>query len=247
MLGGDGGDELFRARLQLVADLLRCAHPLRAVSLARELPGAGDSPSAPGDRQGHPIRSARRLARRARFDRLGRRAARRGLPGWLLAPSARDLLESERPGAWMALEGPRWWSYGAHGLTRGIEEIGIFEHQRLRARMAGLQARHPLFDLDLMATILELPARMSFDAHLNRPILRAAMQGMLPAAVRLRPAKAWFDSLIIDSLTGPDAASVRALLSSRSAELRSYAAMDQVIAMFDRGPGEGAARFAGCT
>ncbi len=44
-LGGDGGDELFGARSYLLADRLRAGHPLQAVALARELPGAGDRPA----------------------------------------------------------------------------------------------------------------------------------------------------------------------------------------------------------
>jgi asparagine synthase (glutamine-hydrolysing) len=241
-LGGDGGDELFGARAQLMADLLRAGHPLRATSLARELPGAGASPSR------------RAIARvlgsmlpdalpAALGDPSQRIALRRQLPPWLLAASARELLASERPSAWTALDGPRWWSHAAYGLTRGVEEIGIFEHQRLRARLAGVEARHPLFDLDLMQLMLAQPPRLSFDPHLNRPLLRGAMQGLLPDSVRLRPGKAWFDSLIVDSLVGPDAGAVRALLGSPSAELRAFAAMDSVIEMLDRGPGEGSERF----
>lgn len=242
-LGGDGGDELFGARAQLIADLLRAGHPLRAASLARELPGAGASPSRRAI--AGVLRSMLPDALPAAVgDPLQRIALCRQLPRWLLPASARELLASERPSAWMALDGPRWWSHAAYGLTRGVEEIGIFEHQRLRARLAGVEARHPLFDLDLLQLMLAQPPRLSFDPHLNRPLLRGAMQGLLPDSVRLRPGKAWFDSLIIDSLTGPDAGAVRALLGSPSAELRAYAAMDSLIEMLDRGPGQGGERFA---
>lgn len=44
-LGGDGGDELFAVRSYLLADRLRAGHPLQALDLARELPGAGDRPA----------------------------------------------------------------------------------------------------------------------------------------------------------------------------------------------------------
>jgi hypothetical protein len=44
--------------------------------------------------------------------------------------------------------------------------------------------------------------------------------------VRLRPAKAWFDSLIVDCLAGDDGAAVRGLLSDPRAELRAYVDQD---------------------
>ncbi len=45
------------------------------------------------------------------------------------------------------------------------------------------------------------------------------MAGLLPDAVRLRPEKARFESLIVDCLTGPDGAAVRRLLTDPEAEL----------------------------
>jgi asparagine synthase (glutamine-hydrolysing) len=240
-LGGDGGDELFGVRAQLLADLLRGAHPLRALALARRLPGAPPSARA----------AARVLARHAlpdaappRLLELGARAGRgRELPSWLLGSTARALLESDDPHAWMRLDGPRWWAYAAHGLTCGLEERGIFEHQRLRAAGVGLVARHPLLDLDLVELVLALPPRASFDAELNRPLLRRAIAGRLPDAVRLRARKAWFDALILDSLCVADAAGVRALLTGPRTELGAYVDLDGVRAMLDSGPPEGAGRF----
>jgi asparagine synthase (glutamine-hydrolysing) len=221
-LGGDGGDELLGARVHLLADRLRAGHPLEAVRLAHELPGAGD-------------RLARRELARVmanvaftgalpyRLHVLARRPlARREAPRWLRPQAARDLRDSEDPLAWKRMDGPRWWAETAHGLTRGVEEIGVFEHQRRRAATAGLEARHPLFDLDLVELCLRLPPLATFDRYRNRPVLRAAMTGLLPDAVRLRPQKALFDSVLFDGLTGPDEAIVRSLLSDPGAELRAY-------------------------
>jgi len=39
------------------------------------------------------------------------------------------------------------------------------------------------------------------------------MQGLLPDSVRLRPQKAWFDSVIVDTLAGPDGKAIRGLLT----------------------------------
>ena len=221
-LGGDGGDELFGARAYLLADRLRAGHPFQAVGLARELPGAGDRPAR---RQVAGMVGSMAVAGALPYrlhEILRGPFAGRDAPGWLRPEVTRDLLDSDDPLAWKRLDGPRWWANIAHGLTRGIEETGVFEHQRRRAALAGLEARHPLFDLDLVELGLRQPPLATFDRYRNRPVLRTAMAGLLPDAVRLRPGKAWFDSLIVDCLAGPDRAAVAGLLSDRSAELRAY-------------------------
>jgi asparagine synthase (glutamine-hydrolysing) len=221
-LGGDGGDELFGARSHLLADRLRAGHPLQTVKLARELPGAGDHP---------PRREVARIAANMAVagalpyrlhEALRRPSVRRDAPGWLRPILARDLLASEDPLAWKRLDGPRWWADIAYGLTRGIEETGVFAHQRRRAASAGLEARHPLFDLDMVELGLRLPPLATFDRYRNRPVLRRSMAGLLPDSVRLRPGKAWFDSLLVDCLTGSDGISAHKLLTDPKAELRAY-------------------------
>ncbi|HEX5852144.1 MAG TPA: asparagine synthase-related protein [Solirubrobacteraceae bacterium] len=222
-LGGDGGDELFGARSHLSADRVRAGHPLQALALVRELPGAGDHP---------PRREVARIfANTALTGALPYRLhemlpqrlhARSDTREWLRPELARDLRHSDDPLAWKRLDGPRWWAGVAHGLTRGVEETGVFEHQRRRAASAGLQARHPLFDLELVELGLRLPPTSTFDRHRSRPVLRAAMAGLLPDSVRLRPQKALFDSLLIDCLAGADGLLARELLSDPRAELRAY-------------------------
>lgn len=222
MLGGDGGDELFGTRVYLLADHLRAGHPRQSLRLARELPGAGDGP---------PLRELLRVAADLALggatpygphNALRRVSSMRRLPPWLTSSSARELLASEDPLAWKRLDGPRWWAHAAHGLTGEIERAGIFEMNRHRAALAGLQARHPLLDLDLVETVLRQPAARTFDRHRNRPMLRAGMAGLLPDAVRLRGRKALFDPLIVETLAGPDGAAVQRLLFDPRAELGAY-------------------------
>jgi asparagine synthase (glutamine-hydrolysing) len=244
LLGGDGGDELFGAQTGLIADAVRSGHPLRSLSLARELPGAGDRPGA---RQllrvwmqlGLPAASPAWAARAAQAARPGR-----GLPGWIRADCARAVTASDDSSVWRELDGPRWWAQAAHGLTRGIEERGIFEHQRLRAAMAGVQARHPLLDTELLELMLTLPPELSFDRHLSRPLLRDAMAGMLPDSVRLRARKAWFDELVIDAMTSADATAIRALLCAPDAEIGSWVDLPAARTMLECGPPPGGGRFA---
>jgi asparagine synthase (glutamine-hydrolysing) len=228
MLGGDGGDELFGVRVWLLADLLRTGHPRQAVALAHELPGFGDRP---------PRRAVAGVLRRFGLagmlpyippGPLRRRFTRRDAPDWMRPATTRDLIESDDPLAWKRLDGPRWWANVAHVLTRGVEEAGVFEDHRHRATVAGIEARHPLFDLDLLELGLRQPTSATFDRYLDRPVMRTSMEGLLPDAVRLRPRKALFDSLLVDSLAGPDHAAVRELLSDPRAELRAYVDIEAV-------------------
>jgi asparagine synthase (glutamine-hydrolysing) len=222
ILGGDGGDELFAVRAYLLADRLRAGHPFDAAALVGQLPGASGGPT-----RRERLRMAYELAVLGALpyglhERARRVAARSSAPEWLLPGSARDLRDSQDPLAWKRLDGPRWWAHAAHGLTRGIEESGVFEHHRRRSESAGVETRLPLLDFDLIELGLRLPPRASFDPQRNRPLLRGAMSGALPEAVRTRPQKALFDSLLIDGLAGADRQIVHRLLKDRRCELAAY-------------------------
>ena len=70
------------------------------------------------------------------------------------------------------------------------------------------------------------------------------MAGLLPDSVRLRPQKAWFDSVIVDTLAGPDGKAVRRLLTGPDTELRAYADLGAVHSeLFSREPGAGSTPF----
>jgi asparagine synthase (glutamine-hydrolysing) len=222
MLDGDGGDELFGPRSYLLADQLLAGRPGQVLELARRLPGA--------DRVGRRAKAATigRLLFEAALPhgpqmRLRGLSGRRVAPSWLLRPTLADLAGSDDPAPWKLLDGPRWWASAAHGIAYGIEGAGVFEHQRRRAALAGLEARHPMLDLDLVELCLRQPPQATLDPRFNRPVLRAAMAGLLPDSVRLRPAKALFESLIVSSFDGPDGAAVRAILTDPGAELGAYA------------------------
>ncbi|MCW2988725.1 MAG: asparagine synthetase [Solirubrobacterales bacterium] len=221
VLGGDGGDELFGPRVYALADELRAGHPRRVLKLARRLPGAGPHV---GRRE-----EATMIARLALGGAVPPRPAGRrlplttgGAPPWLSRRSAAELIHSDDPDAWKRLQGPRWWAQVAYGISSGIEATGVFEHQRRRAAMAGVEARHPMLDLDLIELCLRQPPEQTLDPRFSRPVLRAAMAGLVPDSVRLRPEKALFESLIVSSLTGPDAGAVRAILTAPDAEIGAY-------------------------
>ena len=222
MLDGSGGDELFGPHAYLLADRLRAGRPFQALGLVRELPLAGSQ----GSRR-EKARIVRSLALAGALPYGPHNAAQASLikreaPQWLLPRTVRDLVESDDPLAWKRLDGPRWWAHTAHAVAYGIEETGVFENQRRWASLAGLEPRHPMLDLDLVELSLRQPPEATFDRRFNRPVLRAAMAGLLPDSVRLRPGKAWFESLIVDCLVGSDGAAVRRVLTDPGAELGAY-------------------------
>jgi asparagine synthase (glutamine-hydrolysing) len=222
MLGGDGGDELFGARLGLLADQLRAGRLRRALVLTRELPGAGARPSRRELARAFAEFGALGALPRALHEPARRISDRRAAPHWLRPRLSRALAESADPYAWKRYDGPRWWSSAAHVLTRGVEEAGLFEEHRRRAATAGVQARHPLYDLDVLELALAQQPQATFDRERDRPVLRASMQGVVPDAVRLRGRKARFDSLLVDSLAGSDLQGVRSLLADPRAELGAF-------------------------
>ena len=224
ILGGDGGDELFAVRGYLLADRLREGHPREALALVDELPGAA---ARPGRR--------RRVGMAYEMAILGALPER--LHGWARArsPQARGAVvaaagpRARPPGLARtigveaagrpAMVGPR--GARAHARHRGERRLRAPDDRR-RSELAGLEARHPLLDFDLVELCLSLAPLASFDPHANRPLLRAAMAGVLPDAVRRRPRKALFDTLLVDCLEGPDYAVIRRLLEDPRCELRAY-------------------------
>jgi asparagine synthase (glutamine-hydrolysing) len=221
MLGGDGGDEVFAPRSYLLADALRAGQPRRVLRLARRLPGSGPHV---GRR-----REAAMVARLALAGALPPRpagwalpGADGGLPDYPTGATRRRLRRSDDPDGWKRLDGPRWWAAAAHGIVYGIEAAGVYEHQRRLARLGGVEARHPMLDLDLVELALRQPPEQTLDPRFTRPVLRGAMAGLVPDSVRLRPQKALFESLIASTLRGPDGAAVKEILTAPDAEIGAY-------------------------
>lgn len=221
MLGGDGGDEVFAPRGYALADAMRRGQPRRALRLARRLPGAGPH-----------VGRRREAAMVARLGLMGAMPARPagwpplwggdGVPAYLTRSTRRRLRRSDDPDGWKRLGGPRWWANAAHGIVYGIEATGVYEHQRRLGRLAGLETRHPMLDLDLVELALRQPPEQTLDPRFTRPVLREAMTGLLPDSVRLRPQKALFESLIVATLRGPDRAAVEQILTAPGAEIGAY-------------------------
>lgn len=229
MLDGEGGDLLFMPVHALMADRIAHGRLTSAMRLARRLPGAGDSPRR---------EVTRRLVREngirgavpARVHEALRSMRGRGpeAPPWLTEESRRRLSEVHDPWAWKRLDGPRWWAWLAHALTAGLESVATRDQLRRRAESAGIEARQPMLDPELVDLVLRMPPELAFDPHLSRPLLRDAMAGLVPEPIRQRVDKSYFTSVFRRSLTR-DLPAIRRLLADDAAEVGAYVDLRQVL------------------
>jgi asparagine synthase (glutamine-hydrolysing) len=221
MLDGQGGDEVFGYSPYVMADFIRRGDLRAAGRLLTHLPDAGRR------------RPSRRAARMMLVDfglapALGRvvpRGLRRTgdlpLPDWL-ADQARGVFEeAHEPWPWIRPGVPFWWAYQAYLVTLSREGSALGEYTWLRGASLGLESRTPLFDVDLTELMLSLPPDSSWGRR-NRPLARAAVEGLLPDAVRLQTRKANIGPFYFDVLTGPDLAPMREILLDPRARVREW-------------------------
>jgi asparagine synthase (glutamine-hydrolysing) len=244
LLDGEGGDELFGLSPFLVADRLRDGRVRSALELVQRIPG-----SARPDASRRVWRLLRRYGLRGMLPPASHRIARwargaeRYTPSWMLADTARTWLETDSASAWKTLPGPRWWAGLVDTVTRAPGPALAHEQARRRAAMAGLDARHPLLDVDLIEAVLRVPPELAFDPRWSRPLLRDSVAGLLPDGVRLRPAKSTFDAAFHGAMAGPDLPAVRRILGSPDARIGVYVDLSAIRdGLLDPGPPERAAR-----
>jgi asparagine synthase (glutamine-hydrolysing) len=226
VLDGEGGDELLGCAAYLVADRLRAGRPIAAVRTARRLPGMGARPRPRWVGRALLTYGARGLLPPGLHERM--RAARRrggGGPGWLAQP-VRD-----SRWAWKRRPGPRWWAHLSHVLV--ADPLGATDQRRREAALHGLDLRHPLRDPELIDLVLSLPPELAFDPDLDRPLLRRALAGELPDDVLRDTRKPFFDALLRDALSGPDADALRALVAEPPAELAALLRPGAAAALLD--------------
>jgi asparagine synthase (glutamine-hydrolysing) len=241
MLDGEGGDELFGLSPYLLADLVRRGQILAAIALAQRFPGSVN-PAAPS----RIWRLLRRFGLKGAMPAAAHRAARRlrgpehYAPSWMRPVTARTWIESEAGFDWKRLPGPRWWAHLVHSVLLGVGPALVYEQSRRRAEMAGLRARHPLVDVDVIELMLRIPPDLAFDQRFSRPLFRASLTGLLPDEVRLRPSKSNFDAIFHAALAGRDLPVVRQLLGRQDARLGEYVDLASVRRqLLDPGPPEG--------
>ncbi len=232
LLDGEGGDELFGVAPYLLADYVRRGRVRAAGELVRNAAMGSDV--------------SRRAVRRIllRYGLLGalpyplHMALRRArgtdvlTPEWLapaLAGVHRDGIDLW---AWKRSAGPRWRAHIVSDVIL-VGSAAAYEHVRRRAAGAGLLARHPLIDADVIDYMLRIPPESAFHPDLTRPLLRRSVRDVVPDAVRLRPDKSNFDAVFHAALEGPDRAPARALILASDAELRPYVDRAKVAEILD--------------
>jgi asparagine synthase (glutamine-hydrolysing) len=214
LLDGEGGDELFGTRYYLIADLLRRGRPLQAARLTLGLPdyvnraprkafleafwqyGIAGVPPGVAERAWH---------------RLG---FRKGAAPWWASDDCAERVKAGGVPSWRSLDGPRWWAFHTHIFTTRLHGFGLLDHVRRRGEQAGLEARHPLLDLDLYELMMRIDPMLSSRGERNRPLLREAMRGRLPDHVRLRSQKTPFDPVMMGALNGPERAGLEMILGN---------------------------------
>ncbi len=204
ILDGEGGDELFGFAPHLIADMLRGGRALAAWRLTRRIPEVG----ADAD-----LRMRLRAVRIYGVSRLVPPAVKRwrrsttNSPGSLLLPadtSALARLADNLPTH--GLDGPLWWRSLAGSLTQAGEMFGASAHFSRDTIDERIDQRHPfLFDLDLLRTVLANPPQMQFDPIRDRALLRDALAGSIPEAVRTRYTKSYFTDLLVAGLATDEA------------------------------------------
>ncbi len=222
LLGGEGGDDLFELSPMLIADRARAGRLGGALQLTREIPG--------GDRQ-----SLSRLLRfglrqtalaTAPVSLLGRMRRPSGVwahePDWLDPTLAALHRQASDPLRWRRLDGPRWWAYRAYVLYVNRQVVSFSDEIRRVYARPWLDLHDPLLDPDLVELVLDLPPELAYSATFDRPVLRTAVQGMLPDPVRTGVAKSNFVPVLVAGVADRDVGLARELLegpSSRTREL----------------------------
>lgn len=226
LLDGQGGDELFGSSLYLLADLVRSRNPFRAVELSRRIEGIPEELRTRAARRAlYEFGLKEALPGRVRsFTRRIRRPRRPVGPPWLSDAASRTLAAADDPSRWVRTDGPRWWAHLADELTAQRERAGAHEYLRHRNAMSHVCGAHPfLQDLELIQLVLRLPPELAFDRRYDRPLLRSAMNSVVPDRVRLRAEKSFFTPLFVEALSVHDHAKIRELLTASDAEIRAYA------------------------
>jgi len=226
LLDGEGGDELFGGSPYVFADLLLRGRWLAALRLAERLPGAR------AHRHTKVVRwIAREWALKGVAPHFAHSALRNVRPRhygarWLTAAAATRHGRSADSWAWKRLDGPRWWANLAYDFTEGRVQSDAHDFLRRKSALAGVEGRHPyLEDVDLVSEMLAIPSEASFDDTFDRPLLRRAVEGLVPDSVRLRTEKSYFNALFEEVLTSTDRPALLELLAD-GAHIGRYVQLD---------------------
>jgi hypothetical protein len=144
------------------------------------------------------------------------------------------VMQSDDTWEWKRVRGaPRWWAYLSELVTTARQASGLADHTRQRAKAVGLEARPPLFDPDLIETVLRIDPRLAFDKRHDRAVARAAMRGRVSDDSRQKSGKRSLAPFYHTSLLA-DFDVIRRLLGDPGAEVRRYADAADLADMLER-------------
>lgn len=103
------------------------------------------------------------------------------------------------------------WIEVQTGWLRG-PAVGV-DADEICASVCGVEVRRPFSDVDLFEYVLSLPASVKFHGPLHKPLLRAAMRGLIPDAIVDRKDKTLFNEYLLAKAEYP--ALRRTLLAPR--------------------------------
>jgi asparagine synthase (glutamine-hydrolysing) len=237
ILDGEGGDEMFGSRFYFIADLLRQGRFVTAARFARRLPEFGGQAVSRKMAADHIWQfGIKGLPSAGAITALQRLAPMGNSIPWWASKECATLLATREHAAWRDAAGPRWWAFPAlYTLTNNPHAVGLFDIMRRRARQAGLEPRHPLYDLDLLELMLQVPPEACSDGRLSRPLFREAMAGISPDSVRLRRDKVRFDQVLMDALVGHELPALRALFGD-APEIAAYVEPEALTELLERVP-----------
>lgn len=113
----------------------------------------------------------------------------KGIPPWI------DQSYLRRPVGWVDLDGlPAKERWRKMQLSWMIGPGLMFEADEICAASCGVESRRPFADVDLLEYVLALPGEVKFPGPRPKPLLRAAVRGMLPDALLDRKDKTLFDA-----------------------------------------------------
>lgn len=197
LLSGEGGDQLYMGAESWLTDLLTERQFSRAV---RD--------------------SVLHIRHEGLLPFARRSGLHRWIGGWIRRLWPKAALPWLTPRAMAALPETNAWPPSAHMAARPKQYrtlLGLLDAhgicaESFYANQSGVEIRYPYRDRRLVEFMLAVPTHQLYDGGVYKPILRHAMDGLLPERVRNRVQPTWLYPLFFHGMVKAEAKTVRQLL-----------------------------------